>query len=114
MGVEDAIEAWAGKGEIAPADPTLATPADADEFSRTRLGEGKDWSAKYQWLPSNVMFQDGSARFSSYINNLHPGKYAHVYRAIEELVDLAIPAWDLALTECGRLDSRFSLPKEAE
>ncbi|CVK95957.1 uncharacterized protein FMAN_13879 [Fusarium mangiferae] len=64
------------------------------------MGEGKPigseyWSDKYQWLPANVRFrEDGSAEFTSYVNNLHPTKFPDIYRTIERLVDRVIPAWD--------------------
>ncbi|KFA52316.1 hypothetical protein S40293_00605 [Stachybotrys chartarum IBT 40293] len=106
VGVEDAVDSWAGKGQTAPAVPVLG-------HREAAVRPVHDWSEKYQWLPANVGFRDGRARFSSYINNLHPKKYAHVYRAVEELVDLAIPAWDQALGHYGRKTSRFSPPKEA-
>ncbi|KAM0239600.1 hypothetical protein ACHAP5_008171 [Fusarium lateritium] len=58
------------------------------------------WSCKYQWLPANVCFRkDGSARFTSYVNNLHPAKYPDIYRTLEHIIDKAIPAWDQCLRE---------------
>ena len=56
------------------------------------------WSNRFQWLPANVGFDDnGAAHFTSYINNLHPTKYAPIYTTIEKLVDAAIPAWNRCL-----------------
>lgn len=80
------------------------------------------WSDMYQWLPANLAFQeDGTVKFTSYINNLHPKKYPNIYHTIEKLIDTAIPAWDqfLAVHEYradilpapGRQQSRFSVPK---
>ena len=84
------------------------------------------WSDKYQWLPANLAFQDdGTVKFTSYINNLHPKKYPGIYRTIEKLIDTAVPAWDQFLTvhesggnhldvkipPPGRQNSRFSLPE---
>ena len=120
--VDDAIDKWAGKGEVIEKndDPT-------DNFGYG-IGGGSIppnfWSGTYQWLPSNVAFRDdGSVRFTSYINNLHPNKYADIYRTIEKLVERALPAWDqcLALSVkyqkipgVGRTDSRFSMPDNPE
>jgi len=57
------------------------------------------WSEKYQWLPANVSFQEnGTVKFTSYINNLHPTKHVEIYRLIERLIDIAIPAWDQIFT----------------
>lgn len=108
VGVGDAVDACAGKGTTAPAVPI-------GELNGT--GAGRNWSETYQWLPANLGFQDdGTVRFSSYINNLHPRKYQHVYRTIEKLIDLAIPAWDQVLGDCGRKEdqTRISQPKSAE
>jgi hypothetical protein len=81
-------------------------------------------SSQYQWLPANVAFrEDGSTEFTSYINNLHPGKYPAIYKAIEHAIDTAIPAWDQCLKEdikfdksvtAGRNESRFEFISEAE
>ncbi|KAK8070180.1 hypothetical protein PG994_006796 [Apiospora phragmitis] len=94
VGGADAVEKWAGKGTAAPKLPN-------GRFRTTGLGR-KDWSDTYQWLPSNLAIKDkGSVQFTSYINNLHPRKHGHLYRLIKELIDAAIPAWDLALGEWG-------------
>ncbi|KLO91927.1 Uncharacterized protein LW93_14823 [Fusarium fujikuroi] len=91
------------------------------------IGSGKIsseyWSDKYQWLPANIGFRkDGSAEFTSYVNNLHPTKFPDIYKNIERLVDKAIPAWDHCLREvsrftdgtfAGRNKSRFEWIKEA-
>ncbi|KAH7320579.1 hypothetical protein B0I35DRAFT_427415 [Stachybotrys elegans] len=84
VGVTDAIHKWAGKGQTSPE----GAPPLSDPTTRT----------EYQWLPANVAWQDYSrVRFSSYINNLHPNRYPHIYQAIEELLGLVIPAWDQVL-----------------
>ncbi|RYP69563.1 hypothetical protein DL771_006078 [Monosporascus sp. 5C6A] len=119
VGVQEAIRAWAGKGEVIPKD---TTGTDV----RRRPGDipASLWSDTYQWLPANMAFQeDGSVRFTSYINNLHPNKYPEIYRAIEELVGtVALPMWDQCLATChrlkregaGRTKSRFSLPEDPD
>ncbi|KAJ4859779.1 hypothetical protein T069G_04767 [Trichoderma breve] len=81
-------------------------------------------SSLYQWLPANVAFrEDGSTEFTSYINNLHPGKYPAIYKAIEHAIDTALPAWDQCLKEdikfdksvtAGRNESRFEFISEAD
>ena len=37
-------------------------------------------------------------RFSSYINNLHPQKHQSLYAIIEQVIDRAIPLWNMTLT----------------
>ncbi|KAI6351414.1 hypothetical protein MCOR25_009950 [Pyricularia grisea] len=60
--------------------------------------------------------EDGSLKFTSYINNLHPTRYPEIYRAIEKLATKALPLWDQCLavnagpgkkTGPGRLDMRL-------
>lgn len=110
VGVEDAIDKWAGRGEVIP-KPT--------ESGR----QNSLWSETYQWLPSNVKLQeDGSVKFTSYINNLHPTKHRDIYSTIEKLIEKALPAWDLCLSEMrglqhvggGRSTPRFYPPPSGE
>lgn len=58
-------------------------------------------------------------RFTSYINNLHPKKYAETYRLIEKLIDTAIPAWEQVLSgravgSSGRDQRRIPFPPGVE
>ncbi|KAH8898840.1 hypothetical protein GQ53DRAFT_791060 [Thozetella sp. PMI_491] len=105
VGVLDAVKTWAGLGEAIPAQG----PGDTGDL---RIGFNGNyaiggstippeyWSSNYQWIPANMAFQeDGTAKFTSYINNLHPNKYPEVYKAIEQLVDIAVPAWGHCLIE---------------
>ncbi|KAJ4298808.1 hypothetical protein N0V88_003846 [Collariella sp. IMI 366227] len=89
VGVDDAIDKWAGKGDVIPRHP------DADK--------GIDysyWSGTYQWLPANVKFTDnGGVEFTSYINGLHPTKHRRIYSTIERLIQTALPAWDQCLKQ---------------
>ncbi len=89
VGVDDAIDKWAGKGEIIPRRPEWD-----DEGGKSKAY----WSTTYQWLPANVRFApDGGVRFTSYVNNLHPTKHRDVYTTLEKLIDFAIPMWDHCL-----------------
>lgn len=123
VGVDDAIEKWMGKGEVIPKENRLV---DDDPFGvRYGIGGGmappEYWSDTYQWLPANVAFQDdGTVKFTSYINNLHPKKYPDIYRTIEKLIQTALPLWDQCLKTihgdgaAGRTASRFPFPHDAE
>ncbi|CAI6334731.1 unnamed protein product [Periconia digitata] len=114
VGVGDAIGRWAGKGFLL-------------EKSRSRFETSipEDlWSDTYQWLPANVAFQkDGTVRFTSYINNLHPVKFDDTYRTMEELVRICLPMWDQCLaiaydsydtTAAGRTETRMAYPEDAD
>lgn len=75
------------------------------------------WSETYQWLPANLAFDEGgSVKFTSYVNNLHPKKYPEIYKAIEQLIDISIPAWDHVLhgytSSIGGM-GRFLLPSQS-
>lgn len=121
VGVDDAVEKWAGKGDTIPKKNRYV--AGKYDYLVNRNVPLSYWSENYQWLPSNVVLHDdGSVQFTSYINNLHPNRYPEIYQAIENLIQLAIPAWDQVLVTCstlgrrgpGRTVSRFSIPNDAD
>ncbi|KAM5356789.1 hypothetical protein ACJ41O_003435 [Fusarium nematophilum] len=129
VGVEDAIDKWAGKGEVIllPPEPEQDINANTYWQGGTAIGgsevDESFWSSKYQWLPSNVeLRKDGSVKFTSYINNLHPLKHRNIYETIEKLIERALPAWDLCLKRyvcyqfqgAGRTKSRFPRPDEPD
>lgn len=62
---------------------------------RWRVGGGmapQYWSERFQWLPSNVSFQeDDTVKLTSYVNNLHPVKHAGIYQTIEKAINTVIP-----------------------
>lgn len=118
VGVSNSIKQWSGKGDVIekPAPPSPTVWGNIPKYFGGHLKEF--WSDTYQWLPANVAFQeDGTVKFTSYINNLHPVKYASVYRTIEELIATALPMWDQCLAEdetegAGRTESRMPFPDE--
>ncbi|KAI1061041.1 hypothetical protein LB507_010213 [Fusarium sp. FIESC RH6] len=59
------------------------------------LAEKRALSTKFQWLPCDVDITGEKPRIISYINNLHPVRHAALYPVIEELIEKALPAWDL-------------------
>lgn len=94
----DAVDKWAGKGEPVPVALSESESDGSAPWRPEAINESY-WSSTYQWLPANLAFrEDGTVRFTSYINNLHPKKYPGVYRLIENLIDTAIPAWDRVLS----------------
>jgi hypothetical protein len=121
VGVSCAIDKWAGKGKVIEDNNT---PSE-DEIAYSRIPP-EHWSNTYQWLPANVAFQkDGTVKFTSYINNLHPIKYSQIYGTIEELIETSLPLWEQCLTfidnwanhdKVGRPGSRFAsaLPENME
>lgn len=113
VGTTDAIDKWAGKGQRIAKE---TTPIRLDTYSLP----ASLWSDTYQWLPANIEFmEDGTVKFTSYINNLHPQKYPQIYRTIEKLIEAALPTWDQCLClplergtkiGAGRTEPRF--PKQ--
>lgn len=115
VGVEDAVHRWSGKGEVMP---------------NYEDGKKHEYSSEtYQWLPSDVkILEDGSVKFASYINGLHPNKYPEIYATIEKLIETALPAWSFCLVfdrdegdDCkkqvvaaGRTKARFPRPRNPE
>lgn len=114
VGVEDAIDKWAGKGEVIPRRPEWGEEPTQRNNRPSRYGGSNDfntaiggsgihksyWSTIYQWLPANLAFtEDGSVKFTSYINNLHPTKYSAIYKNIEKLIEIALPLWDQCLAQ---------------
>lgn len=100
VGVRDSITRWAGKGDLITQE---IEPKPEESFNGMDIPP-EFWSGTYQWLPSNVSFEkDGSVRFTSYINNLHPTKYPDVYRAIEKLIETCLPMWD----QCLKISKEF-------
>jgi hypothetical protein len=125
VGVADAITKWSGRGAIIPGEDECK--AEGSDLWRYGVGGSIPpdfWSVKYQWLPANVAFQnDGSVRFTSYINNLHPKKYPKIYQTIEKLIETSLPMWDQCLASFtdkleregpGQQGSRFGQPADAE
>ncbi|KAK0663927.1 hypothetical protein QBC41DRAFT_23066 [Cercophora samala] len=98
VGVEDAVEKWAGKGQVIE-KPITKPREEMSMFNDYNAAEYGFWSERYQWLPANLAFQDdGTVKFTSYINNLHPKRHPEIYRTIERLIDTAIPAWERVLS----------------
>ncbi|KAK0647061.1 hypothetical protein B0T16DRAFT_330051 [Cercophora newfieldiana] len=96
VGVTGAVE-LCGKGQVTPRKDRSSPMAAPDPNSDSE-GWNDFWSETYQWLPANVSFRrDGTAKFTSYINNLHPDKHPEIYDRIEQLLDACIPAWDHVL-----------------
>ncbi|KAL2131093.1 hypothetical protein VTI74DRAFT_5567 [Chaetomium olivicolor] len=118
VGLADAVDKWSGKGEVVPKDEssTEEIPYGVQNDDHGDAIDRTYWSTTYQWLPANLAFQeDGTVRFTSYINNLHPKKYPEIYTLVEKLIDTAIPVWDRVLSgravnENGEDQKRFGPP----
>lgn len=113
VGIANAVSTWSGKGTVLPKNETTAS-GEGHRYAVSR-DNSSYWNETYQWLPANVLFQNnGSVKFTSCINNLHPQRYAEIYHTIENLVEVVLPLWDQCLNEAGRLESRFDNPDNPE
>ena len=76
----------------------MRKPKD-DLFDRTATGL-QHVSSKYAWLPADVAIaDDGTAKFESYINNLHPDAHNALYTALEQLLGACVPLLELTLQQ---------------
>jgi hypothetical protein len=106
VGIQDAIWKWSGKGEI------ITKGELVKQFHI--WWPLTYWSNEYQWLPANVAFQeDGSVKFTSYINSLHPNIYPEIYRTVEKLIEKVLPMWDQCLLFEPQNPSRFDPPQDS-
>ncbi|KAJ2919064.1 hypothetical protein MD484_g1331, partial [Candolleomyces efflorescens] len=95
-----------GEGEAPVTDKTNPPAANV---ARRWGDQIEPYSLKYQWLPCEVDISGPEARITSYINNLHPKDHADLYRVIEQVIDAAIPLWELTLAPFYDNDHSYSL-----
>lgn len=107
----DNCVAYTGKGVVIP--PYTTKPA--------RSGSNRDWRPRpptlwgsFQWMPAQVkLAADGSAKITSYINNLHPVEHKALYSTLERIVAATVPLWNDALS--GFVDRRrFDLSRTGD
>ncbi|RXW17675.1 hypothetical protein EST38_g8175 [Candolleomyces aberdarensis] len=55
------------------------------------------YSTKFQWLPCEVDISGNRPKILSYINNLHPEKHKDLYHSIEDIIEAAIPLWEISI-----------------
>ncbi|RBR06589.1 uncharacterized protein FIESC28_10984 [Fusarium coffeatum] len=86
-----------------PSRPRLARLREYSGITWHRdLSEKRALSTAFQWLPCDVDITGKTPRIMSYINNLHPVRHADLYLVIEELIEKAVPAWDLVCRSTSR------------
>lgn len=96
VSLEDSI-AKIGQGEVLPVPQLQSKPTRGQYYAPPTTNP---YSTKFQWLPCEVKFSpDSGCKIVSYINNLHPQKYQDLYHIIEQVIDRAIPLWNVTLLE---------------
>lgn len=93
-----------GKGQSGPHQDPLCP--GFDPFRRRPY----PWSQEFQMLPCELRLpgegdETGRVAITSYINNLHPQRYASLYPALESVLEAAIPMWNRVLLRPD--DARF-------
>ena len=64
----------------------------------------------YMWIPAEVIVKDGNAKFTSYINNLHPFVYEKEYKVIESILSKFIPLFAKAIAyQTIKFDHRINI-----
>ncbi|KAL2068784.1 hypothetical protein VTL71DRAFT_15122 [Oculimacula yallundae] len=100
VGLDDGIQSC-GRGDT--------IPIRGEDESRNNDNSGRysypdsspQYSRNFQWLPCEVDITGGTARITSYINNLHPQKHQDLYAIIESMVSKTIPLWNMTLSALG-------------
>ncbi|KDR71066.1 hypothetical protein GALMADRAFT_127278 [Galerina marginata CBS 339.88] len=103
LSLEDCI-ARSGEGVIIPVPPEQEAALIGDSTADNVRMVKAPYSREFQWLPCEVDISGEAAKITSYINNLHPEKHRELYSLIEQVIDAAIPLWDMTLAptvECN-------------
>ncbi|KAG5653950.1 hypothetical protein H0H81_009066 [Sphagnurus paluster] len=109
VGLDDCIERC-GEGIPVPVPPeTDLIPARMPKYFAEPIYK-KPYSQQYQWLPCDIDISGGpgTAKITSYINNLHPQYHKDLYDVIEQLISRTIPLWNMTLAPLKAPDLRFN------
>ncbi|OXA38876.1 hypothetical protein Fcan01_26436 [Folsomia candida] len=62
----------------------------------------EQWNSNFQLLPADVTISwDGSAHFTSYVNELNPAEHGELYAVLEQVMSAFVPLFEKLLTEMG-------------
>ncbi|KAF5383139.1 hypothetical protein D9615_005036 [Tricholomella constricta] len=105
VGLDDCVKR-SGEGVIIPVPPLEEASIESSYHYRH---EGDDstapFSRRFQWLPCEVDLSEGegTAKITSYVNDLHPEHHRELYSVLEQLIACAIPLWNRTLTPLAQL-----------
>ncbi|RXW15496.1 hypothetical protein EST38_g10359 [Candolleomyces aberdarensis] len=86
-----------GDGTVIPT-PVRTEPEDTRPYYDYMPRNTYDpYSTKFQWLPCEVDISGERPKILSYINNLHPEKHKDLYHSIEDVIEAAIPLWEISI-----------------
>ncbi|KAF5323961.1 hypothetical protein D9611_008229 [Ephemerocybe angulata] len=86
-----------GEGEVTVVPP-LPPPPPPGPHWQPQTPEHFPYSNKFQWLPCEVDISGEKPKIATYINNLHPKHHRELYTVIEDIIEAAIPLWELTLS----------------
>ncbi|KAF5323842.1 hypothetical protein D9611_008231 [Ephemerocybe angulata] len=86
-----------GEGEVTTVPP-LPPPPPPGPHWRPQTPEHFPYSNRFQWLPCEVDISGEKPKIATYINNLHPKHHRELYTVIEDIIEAAIPLWELTLS----------------
>ncbi|KAK4456708.1 hypothetical protein QBC42DRAFT_351071 [Cladorrhinum samala] len=100
----DGCIGYTGKGtptRSPKTEPTVrAAHRDRGRAAYSSRGPNK-WDS-FQWLPAEVAISDdGTAKITSYVNNLHPVHHKRLYPVLERIVTATVPLWEDTLNGFG-------------
>ncbi|RXW15494.1 hypothetical protein EST38_g10360 [Candolleomyces aberdarensis] len=96
-----------GEGAVIPT-PILPEPTNTRPYYSFLPRSTYDpYSTKFQWLPCEVDISGDCPKIISYINNLHPEKHQDLYHSIEDVIEAAIPLWEISIAGIN-LENRYS------
>lgn len=98
----DGCAAMTGKGVTLPPYDEKGAPMFYGHWTHTEAPDLHKWGS-YQWLPAEVEISDeGGAKITSYVNNLHPVRHKDLYGILEHIVAATVPLWKDVLNGFGR------------
>jgi hypothetical protein len=86
-----------GKGEIIPIPSIQEMEEFFKKISSTKNHVVDSYNTKMQWIPCDVLVLPHGCSIHSYINNVHPEHHEDLYRVVEDIMDIAVPAWGHSL-----------------
>lgn len=87
-----------GKGEIIPTTSIKEMKEFVKKISwmKNQKHFVDSYNTKMQWIPCDVLVSPHGCSIHSYINNVHP-EHQDLYRVVEDIMDISIPAWEHSL-----------------
>ncbi|KAJ2923671.1 hypothetical protein H1R20_g13422, partial [Candolleomyces eurysporus] len=96
-----------GEGAVIPTPIRIERKDTPSYYAYLPRNTYDPYSTKFQWLPSEVDISGDRPKILSYINNLHPEKHKDLYHSIEDVIEAAIPLWEISIAGIN-LENRYN------